>query len=109
MAGKVRAPNGVLADIKDFWAAGKPLYDPSQIRAPTLLVHAEWDQDLPSYMCHAYFGKLTGAPWKRFVEIGEGTHTVMMEKNRTQLFREVQAFLEEPPPARAEPSAAASR
>jgi hypothetical protein len=29
------------------------------------------------------------------VEIGEGTHTVIMEKNRMQLFREVQLFLDE--------------
>ena len=27
--------------------------------------------------------------------IGEGTHTVIMEKNRMQLFREVQLFLDE--------------
>ncbi len=27
--------------------------------------------------------------------IGEGTHSVVMEKNRLQLFREVQLFLEE--------------
>jgi pimeloyl-ACP methyl ester carboxylesterase len=92
----LRAPNGVIADIKDFWSEGKPLYDPAQIRVPTLLVHAEWDQDLPSYMAKAVFEKLTNAPWKRYVEIGEGTHTVIMEKNRMQLFREVQLFLEEP-------------
>jgi hypothetical protein len=49
-------------------------------------------------MSHAYFAQLTRAPWKRFVEIGEGTHTVMMEKNRMQLFREVAAFLEESDP-----------
>jgi hypothetical protein len=30
------------------------------------------------------------------VEIGEGTHTVIMDKNRMQLFREVQLFLDEP-------------
>jgi hypothetical protein len=35
------------------------------------------------------------APYKRYVEIGEGTHTVMMEKNRMNLFREVQLFLDE--------------
>jgi len=29
------------------------------------------------------------------VEIGEGTHTVIMEKNRMSLFREVQLFLDE--------------
>jgi hypothetical protein len=43
----LRAPNGVIADIKDFWAAGKPLYDPSQIRAATLLVHAERSRRRP--------------------------------------------------------------
>jgi hypothetical protein len=30
--------------------------------------------------------------------IGEGTHSVMIEKNRMQLFREVQLFLDEPAP-----------
>ena len=38
------------------------------------------------------------------VEIGEGTHTVIMEKNRAQLFSEVQLFLEEPEPASAPPA-----
>jgi hypothetical protein len=36
------------------------------------------------------------APLKRLVMIGEGTHSIVMEKNRLQLFREVQSFLEEP-------------
>jgi hypothetical protein len=31
--------------------------------------------------------------------IGEGTHHVMLEKNRMELFREVQAFLDEGTPA----------
>jgi esterase/lipase len=38
------------------------------------------------------------APYKQLVHFGEATHTVMMEKNRMQLFRAVQAFLQEPPP-----------
>jgi pimeloyl-ACP methyl ester carboxylesterase len=93
---KLRAPNGTIADTKEFWSGGKPLYDPAKITVPTLIVHAEWDQDLPTPMARAVFEKLTAAPYKRFVEIGEGTHTIIMEKNRMQLFREVQAFLEEP-------------
>jgi pimeloyl-ACP methyl ester carboxylesterase len=91
----LRAPNGVVADGREFWGAGKALYDPAQIRVPTFLAHAEWDADLPSYMLHAYFAKLTNAPYKRYVEIGEGTHTVIMEKNRMQLFQAVQQFLDE--------------
>lgn len=91
----LRAPNGVVQDGLEFWSAGKPLYDPGTIRVPTFLAHAEWDADLPSYMLHAYFAKLTNAPYKRYVEIGEGTHTVIMEKNRKQLFQAVQQFLDE--------------
>jgi pimeloyl-ACP methyl ester carboxylesterase len=94
----LRAPNGVLQDLRDYWANGKAQYDPADIRAPTLLIHAEWDADLPSDQARGYFAKLTNAPYKRYVEIGEGTHTVMMEKNRMQLFHEVAAFLEEPAP-----------
>jgi len=47
---------------------------------------------------HAYFAKLTSAPYKRFVEVGEGTHTIIMEKNRMQFFREVMNFLSETDP-----------
>jgi pimeloyl-ACP methyl ester carboxylesterase len=91
----LRAPNGTVQDTREYWGAGKPLYDPSLIKVPTFLAHAEWDQDLPSYMLYAYFEKLTGAPYKRYVQIGEGTHTVIMEKNRMQLFTAVQQFLDE--------------
>jgi pimeloyl-ACP methyl ester carboxylesterase len=95
---KLRAPNGTVADSRDFWASGKPRYDPSEVKVPTLVVHAEWDADAPSPMSYALFAKLTNVPWKRFVEIGEGTHTVLMEKNRMQLFKEVQLFLDEAGP-----------
>jgi pimeloyl-ACP methyl ester carboxylesterase len=92
----VRAPNGVVLDSREYWSAGKPLYDPADIRVPTLLVLAEWDADTPVYMAQALFPKLVNAEPKRLVIIGEGTHGVMMEKNRMQLFREVQLFLDEP-------------
>ena len=91
----LRAPNGTVQDTREFWSAGKALYDPAGIRVPTFLAHAEWDADLPSYMLHAYIAKLTNVPYKRYVEIGEGTHTVLMEKNRMQLFQTVQQFLDE--------------
>ena len=51
--------------------------------------------DTPAYMAQNLFPKLTGAPYKRYVELGEGTHTIIMEKNRMNLFREVQLFLDE--------------
>jgi pimeloyl-ACP methyl ester carboxylesterase len=94
----VRAPNGVVVDGQRYWSAGKPGFDPAGIRVPVLLVKAEWDADTPAYMAQNLFPKLVNAPYKRYIEIGEGTHTVIMEKNRMQLFRSVQQFLDEPAP-----------
>src|SRR5208283_2827383 len=91
----LRAPNGTVQDGREYWGDGKALYDPANIRVPIFLAHAEWDADLPSYMLYAYFAKLTNVPYKRYVEIGEGTHTIIMEKNRMQLFQAVQQFLDE--------------
>jgi pimeloyl-ACP methyl ester carboxylesterase len=91
----VRSPNGAPHDSRVYWAAGKPYYDPAEIAAPTLIVHGEWDGLLPLSMAEAIFAKLVRAPQKRLVEIGAGTHLLMLEKNRLQLFREVQLFLDE--------------
>ena len=96
----VRAPNGSTQESRDMLISGKPPYDPNAIRVPTMLVVAEWDSDTPTYMAQGLFPKLVNAPYKRLVVIGEGTHSVIMEKNRMQLFREVQLFLDEPPPNR---------
>ena len=58
-------------------------------------MHAEWDRDTPPYIGQALFPLLVNAPGKRFVQLPEGTHTIMMEKNRLELFKVVQAFLDE--------------
>jgi pimeloyl-ACP methyl ester carboxylesterase len=94
----LRAPNGVVQDGREYWSAGRPYYDPRAITAATLLIHGEWDQDTPGYMAQSIFALLETAAWKRLVVIGAGTHTVIMEANRMQLFREVQLFLDEAPP-----------
>ena len=91
----IRAPNGVLADSNDYWSAGKAYYDPAKITMPALLVQAEWDRDLPPYMAQTLFPLLVSSPGKRYVMLPEGTHTIIMEKNRHMLFDTVQAFLDE--------------
>jgi esterase/lipase len=58
-------------------------------------VQAEWDRDLPPYMAQTLFPLLVNSPSKRYVMLAEGTHTIIMEKNRLQLFEAVQAFLDE--------------
>ncbi|MGA0025256.1 MAG: alpha/beta hydrolase [Burkholderiales bacterium] len=91
----LRAPNGTLLDTREFWTQGKPPYDPADIRVPVLMTHAEWDLVLPARMAHELYAKLVNVPYKRHVEFSEGTHYLMLEKNRMQVLREVQHFLEE--------------
>lgn len=91
----LRAPNGSVADGREYWAAGRPFYEPAKITAPTLLVLGEWDQDTPPYMAQTLFPLLTASPGKRLVLLGEGTHGMWMERNRGALFQAVQVFLEE--------------
>jgi pimeloyl-ACP methyl ester carboxylesterase len=90
----LRAPNGVFVDSGNSWWIGKPYYDPAQITAPTLLIVGEWDADTPSYMAKALHERLTRTPYKRLTIVPEGTHTILMERNRMRLFEEVQRFFD---------------
>jgi pimeloyl-ACP methyl ester carboxylesterase len=94
----LRAPNGVLLDGREYWRAGKPIFDPSKIAAPTLIVVGELDQDTPPEMAHALYPLLVNAKWRRLTLLSDGTHGVLLEKHRMLLFRTVQQFLEEAPP-----------
>ncbi len=91
----IRAPNGGLVAPQPAgdWV---PPYDPAAIKRPTLLIKGEWDADTPSYMAQTLFPLIANAPVKQYVEIGEGTHSIMLERNRMQLFRAVQSFLDGP-------------
>lgn len=91
----LRAPNGVVQDGLEYFGGGKAYYDAAKITVPTLLVVAEWDRDTPPYMAQTLFPLLINAPGKRLVMLAEGTHTIVMEKNRLRLFEAVQSFLDE--------------
>jgi pimeloyl-ACP methyl ester carboxylesterase len=90
----LRYPTGMRQGVRNYWEAGKPYYDPERIKAPTLVIVGEWDGVAPPEGAHAIFRKLPSGPDKRLVQLGEGTHLIMLEKNRMQLFREVQFFLD---------------
>ena len=91
----LRAPNGVLQDLREHWDAGKPFYDPAKVTVPALLVLGEWDRDTPPSMANTLFPLMVNAPGKRLTILAEGTHTMMLERNRGALFQAVQVFLEE--------------
>lgn len=91
----LRVPNGAVADWLSSWGAGKPYWRPEHISAPTLVIQGEWDRETPPDMGLSVFANLSSAAVRRYVLIGEGSHMLMMEKNRHQLYRAVQGFLEE--------------
>jgi pimeloyl-ACP methyl ester carboxylesterase len=93
--GTIRAPTGAVQDVRDYWTAGRSLYDPAAITCPALLLCAEWDKDVSVGMAYDLFAQLTSVPYKRFVLIGQGTHMVLMEKNREQAVDAIIAFLDE--------------
>jgi pimeloyl-ACP methyl ester carboxylesterase len=90
----LRSPAGGFQDQRNYWQAGKPYYDPARIEVPTLVIVAEWDGLTPPEGAQAVFRRLPSGPEKRLIVIGEGTHFVLLEKNRMQLFRDVQLFLD---------------
>ncbi|MCA6106828.1 alpha/beta hydrolase [Bradyrhizobium cenepequi] len=92
---RLRATNGPIEDIRKYWRAGKPYYEPSAITVPVLLLHGEWDIDVPIELSLQYFRELRSAPYRRWIEIGEATHMALLEKNRMQAFRAITDFLSE--------------
>ncbi len=90
----VRAPNGVMADLIERWAVGMPTYDPGEIKVPVLAIVGEWDIDTPPEMARELFGRLTAAPYKRLELLARGTHAMLLEVNRFDLYQRVQKFLE---------------
>jgi pimeloyl-ACP methyl ester carboxylesterase len=91
----VRTPNGIFQDNREYWFAGKAIWNPAMITVPTLVARGEWDEvTILSDTLGVFYG-LSNVSSKRMVVIGSGSHMVFIEKNREQLFREVQMFLDE--------------
>jgi pimeloyl-ACP methyl ester carboxylesterase len=84
----------VVKDARDYWTAGRAIYDPADITAPTMIAVGEWDNDTPPELARALFPLLVNAPEKRLVLLGGATHTALMERGRMALIEQVQLFLE---------------
>jgi len=59
-----------------------------------LLVHGEWDIDVPIDLAQAFFLELRNAPYRKWVEIGEATHLVLLEKNRLLAYQAIRDFFD---------------
>ena len=88
-----QAPNGTLLDL---WEAmnGRPLYDPSAVRCPTLLIRGGADPTSTRADATALLDRLA-APERRYVEIANGAHFVSAERRAPQVFAASAGFLTE--------------
>lgn len=89
----LRAPTGVIQDVQDYWLRGKATWDPSGVAVPTLVVVGEWDRETTPEQGRQVFERLTGAPESSLTIIGAGTHSLLLERQRHQLYRAVGDFL----------------
>jgi pimeloyl-ACP methyl ester carboxylesterase len=92
VASSVRVPSGPAADIADAWS-GRLAYDPSGVRAPTLIIRGEWDSRTTDDDVRWLFDALVAAPLRREVKLRGGTHLMHLEVGRHALYRETTAFL----------------
>ncbi|MDD5558947.1 alpha/beta fold hydrolase [Candidatus Methylomirabilis sp.] len=90
----IQVPNGPYIDWHEIHA-GRSLFDPARIKAPTMIVRGSAEELISNEAAEELLQKLTSAPSKRRLDIGDSTHYAMLEKNRLLLFRGVQNFLEE--------------
>ena len=85
------APNGTLLDL---WEAfnSRPLYDPTQITCPTMLLRGGADTTSTRTDALALFDRL-GTTNKRYVELACGAHFASAERLGPQVFSAANSFL----------------
>lgn len=88
----VRAPNGFQADLAAV-ARGDYLFDPREVRAPTLIVMGEVDEIATFAGAQWLLKSLRQAPQRRLVVIGRASHTAQFEAERGQLYRTLTEFM----------------
>ena len=85
-----RCPNGALADMVDVFN-GRPLYDPSKLIMPLLLLRGaddttSTDSDARRLLANA------GSREKDYRVISPGSHFLCIERNRSKLYEALRSF-----------------
>ena len=93
--GFLRAPTGVMKDYSQCRETGADWYDPSLIRSPVLIIVGDRDVETTPAQGQRLFERLTHAPSKEITVIGQGTHSLLLEKHRHQLHARVSHFLQD--------------
>ncbi|WP_316185618.1 alpha/beta hydrolase [Bradyrhizobium sp. SZCCHNRI1003] len=89
----IRAPMGFAVDISNAW--DDIYFDEAKLVMPTFIIRGEWDQYLtPAASCQSFFEKV-GSHKKVYLQLAEGTHSMMYERCRHSLHRHTKLFLSE--------------
>lgn len=88
-----RSPQGVAADARQHWAAGRSYYDPARITAPTLLVAGQWDALTPVAGAERLLPQLVNAWPRALVVLPRASHFVAVETGRHTFFRAYEGFI----------------
>ena len=91
--GLLRAPTGVMQDYLHFRGTGTDWYDPGLIQAPVQIVVGELDRETTPAQGQRLFARLSSASARRCTVIGGGTHSLLLENQRHELYGVVSAFL----------------
>lgn len=89
---EVKFPSGNSQDIVEL-KHNKPYYLPSEIKVPVLVIRGEWDAYPNNSDAGTLYCALENAPYKKYVVAQKGTHVMHLEKNRFELYDEVNRFL----------------
>jgi pimeloyl-ACP methyl ester carboxylesterase len=87
-----RCPAGPLADLMNVFS-GRPLYDPRKLIMPTLLVRGSDDTTATDTDARRLLAAIASAQ-KSYCVIAPGSHFLIMERNRSELYRRLDEFLE---------------
>lgn len=87
-----RAPSGPFADLFRAFT-GRPIYDPSTIRAPALIVRGDADTTSTDADSQRLLRDL-GSDVKRYRTIASGSHFAFFERSAPLLFEACEEFLE---------------
>ena len=90
---ELRAPAGVIKDLQEYWCKGTPTYSPKKIKCPVQIVVGEWDHETSPNQGMQVFGQLSNTEYRRITIIGSATHSMLLEKQRYQLYEVVRGFL----------------
>jgi len=86
-----RAPNGTLVDLFAAYT-GRPVFDAKAIQTPTLLVRGDHDETSSHLGAAKLFDDIS-AQHKVSVEVGNGAHFVILERQSQRVHQAVTGFL----------------